>query len=201
MEIGATKLVNDIKADKKIDVADRSKLQELTKEILKDGKVDKKEAEALKKFGLKLDIIPKKFVAESLIEEFSKFNMKNQKVLLARSNLARDVLANSLKEMGAKVNDVVVYKTEKANTDIKEIIKLFEEKKIHYITFTSSSTVKNFVEMLEGHDLSKLLKKVNITSIGPITSETAKELIGRVDIQADEYTIDGVVEAILNNLN
>lgn len=159
-----------------------------------------KTAEVLKIYGLKLDIIPQKFVAESLIEELSKFNMKNQKVLLVRSNLARDFLCQKLKEMGAFVTDLIIYKTEKSNVKTDNIVELLKNNKVDYLTFTSSSTVRNFVEILNGYNLKKLLKNVVITSIGPITSQTAIELLGRFDLQAINYTIDGIIDVILDHV-
>ena len=97
--------------------------------------------------------------------------------------------------MGLKVNEVVAYETIKADSDNQFLLEKMEQKGIHVITFTSSSTVRNFMELIG--ERKELLEGVTIASIGPVTTKTAEDLGLKVDITADEYTIDGLVKALV----
>ena len=123
--------------------------------------------------------------------------MDGAKVLLPRAEEARPVIPVELTKMGAKVNEVAVYRTEFDDTSREKVAEALSNGKVDMVTFTSSSTVKNFVGMIPGGDLS-LLENVTVASIGPVTEETAKELGLTSHITADSYTIDGLVDAIVN---
>src|SRR5262249_31352411 len=118
---------------------------------------------------------------------------------LVRAKVARDVIPNALRELGAKVHVMEAYETvvpESSRTAILEALNN-PDKKPFAITFTSSSTVKNFLELLGEEDAhSNSLDGVKLCSIGPVTSATLKEHGLRVDIEAKEYTVPGLVEAI-----
>ena len=153
--------------------------------------------ERLKTYGILSDILPKTYRAESVIEAFSTVEIKDKKVLLPRAKQARTILPEELTKMGAHVDDVAAYET-RLNTDGKEnLILLLENNEIDVITFTSSSTVSNFMSLLESKDTRKLLKNVVTASIGPITSDTARSLDIEPDIEATEYTIQGLVKSLL----
>ena len=153
--------------------------------------------ERLKNYGIISDILPKTYRAESVIEAFSTVEIKDKKVLLPRAKQARTILPEELTKMGAKVDDVTAYET-RLNADGKEnLISLLENNEIDAITFTSSSTVSNFMSLLESKDAKKLLKNVVTASIGPITSDTARSLDIEPDIEAKEYTIQGLVNSLL----
>jgi len=153
--------------------------------------------EWLKNYGIVSDILPKTYRAESVIEAFSNVEIKNKKVLLPRAKQARTILPEELTKMGAKVDDVTAYET-RLNADGKEnLILLLENNEIDAITFTSSSTVSNFMSLLESKDTKKLLKNVVTASIGPITSDTARSLDIQPDIEAKEYTIQGLINSLL----
>lgn len=155
-------------------------------------------AKAIEKHGIPVDIVPDEYVAEAVVEEMRN-QVKGEKVLLVRAKVARDVIPNALRELGAKVHVMEAYETvvpESSRTTILEALN--SDKKPSVITFTSSSTVKNFVELVGEETISSgLLDGVKLASIGPVTSTTLKELGLRVDIEAKEYTIPGLVEAIL----
>ena len=142
-------------------------------------------AESLKSHGIRPDLIPKNFVAESLIDEFSKINISRQKILIPRAEIARDILPAGLKNLGAEVEVIATYRTINPKIDQTDI-------DADLITFTSSSTVKNFVESF-GIDP---LKKIPSASIGIITSETLRNFGVEPIIEAQEFTIDGLVESI-----
>lgn len=155
-----------------------------------------KTKESLEKRGLFVTAMPEVFRAEALAAEIKKIMSKPGKILIPRSDLGREILIEELVNMGHAVDEVVCYKTKQSNFDSNDIIMKLKNKDIHIITFTSSSTVKNFVKFIK-NDFS-LLNGIKIASIGPITSETAEKYGISVDIEASTYTIDGLMEAILN---
>lgn len=156
-------------------------------------------ARRLRDFGLKSDIIPRTYQAESVVEAFEKEPMEEKRVLLPRAKEARPVLPVELVKMGAVVNEVVAYRTEQPHENTDRLIKGLEEGSIDIVTFTSSSTVKNFKALLPADRFESLIKGVTIASIGPITTNTARELGFTVDITAQDFTIPGLCEAILKH--
>lgn len=159
-----------------------------------------KTREEIENYGIFCEFVPEEFVAESIIDVFKGEDLQGKKVLLPRADIARKVLPDALRSMGAFVNEITAYKTVMGEGNTEELIKLLEEKKIHVLTFTSSSTVKNFVKKIGPENVERLLDGVIVASIGPITSASAGELGLRVDVQAAQYTIDGLVQAVLNYL-
>lgn len=156
-----------------------------------------KTKERLEEMCLHVEYVPAEYRAEAVIEGLRGKLNPGEKVLLPRADIARAILPETLKnEMGADVNNVVAYRTVRGSGDASLLKELLEEGIIHYVTFTSSSTVKNFVEMLDADNLHDLLNGVKLVSIGPITSEAARDLGLKIDIEATEYTIDGLVEAL-----
>lgn len=156
-----------------------------------------KTREELEKYGLLVDYVPGEYRAEAIIERMQGEDLKGKKILLPRADIARKILPESLKVMGADVHEVIAYKTVKGNGQLNNIKDLLTDKKITIITFTSSSTVKNFISMFDKNELPELLKGIKLASIGPITTRTAVELGLSIDIEATEYTLDGLLQAIL----
>jgi uroporphyrinogen III methyltransferase/synthase len=151
--------------------------------------------------GLIVDYMPEKIFAEKVIERLKPLLNAGDKVLLPRADLARPVLVETMIEMGMDVNEVITYRTLPENRNQEELINKLEEKMIHLITFTSSSTVTNFVKIFESRERrDELLKGVKIACIGPITAATAFENGLEPDMTAEDYTIDGLIEVIKNNL-
>ncbi|WP_022853829.1 uroporphyrinogen-III C-methyltransferase [Thermodesulfatator atlanticus] len=152
-------------------------------------------AELIKTYGVLVDLLPKEFRAEGLLEALLEEDLAGKKILIPRALEAREILPQKLKEAGAHVSVVPAYQTvlpEEEAKRLKEELK----KGVHLITFTSSSTAKNLLKML-GDDASALLKGVVLASIGPITSETLKKAGFPPQIEAKEYTIPGLVKAIV----
>lgn len=149
-------------------------------------------------FGLNSDIIPESYRAESVIKAFESQDIQGKKILIPRARQARPILPKELKKMGAMVDEVPAYETVAAG-DKAALLAALHEKSVDLITFTSSSTVKNFRALLPADDTeaNALLEGVKLASIGPITSETAGELGMRVDITARTFTIPGLCQAIL----
>ena len=154
-------------------------------------------AERMSQFGLKSDIIPKNYRAESVVEAFRKEKLDGKKILLPRAGEARPVLPVELRKMGADVDEVTAYLTEKVRDNADLLVKQLEDNAIDLITFTSSSTVRNFKSLLPPEKFTRLIDGVTIASIGPITTNTAEESGFKVDISTESYTIPGLCEAIL----
>jgi uroporphyrinogen III methyltransferase/synthase len=150
----------------------------------------------LKKNGIRVDYTPKEYVAEAILEGFEKMDVRGKRILLARVKKARDILPRGLKAMGAKVDVVETYRTLKPRGGSKRLKEILTQGKVDVITFTSSSTVNHFIELLGKGDVKKKLKGVTIASIGPVTSQTAREQRLSVHIQPEEYTIPALTEAI-----
>jgi uroporphyrinogen III methyltransferase / synthase len=153
-------------------------------------------ARQLKEKKISVSYIPKEFIAESILEGFEKLLIKGERILLARAKKARDILPNGLKKLGAKVDVVEVYRTVKPKAGSKRLKKLLTDGSIDVITFTSSSTVNHFAELLKKEDLRKLLKGIAIACIGPVTARTAKQWGMRVQVQPKQYTIPSLTRAV-----
>jgi uroporphyrinogen III methyltransferase/synthase len=149
-------------------------------------------ADALARRGITADLVPPRFVAESLLDAFPAPTRTPAKVLLARAQEARDVLPDGLRERGFDVEVLAVYRTVPARPTEGDLERV-RERHVDAITFTSSSTVTNFVAAVG--PLPATLPPV--VSIGPVTSATATEHGLTVTAEADPHTIDGLVDALL----
>jgi uroporphyrinogen III methyltransferase/synthase len=153
-------------------------------------------AKQLREKGVPVHYIPKEFIAESILEGFQEMAIKGKRILLARAKKARDVLPRGLRKMGAAVDVVEVYRTIQPKGGSKKLSQLLRDRKIDVIAFTSSSTVNHFAELLRKEDLRILMKDIAIAGIGPVTTKTAKGWGLKVQIQAKQYTIPGLTQAI-----
>lgn len=142
--------------------------------------------------GVEVDFVPEQFVAESVVEGLVARGVAAQRVLLPRAEIARDVLPDGLRAAGATVDVVTAYRTVLPNIVDDTVIDLLRAGVIDAATFASPSTVRNVVELLGG----PLPASVVIASIGPITAAALQECGLRVDVQAGEYSIPGLVEGL-----
>lgn len=163
---------------------------------LKIAAIGSQTASALEKYGIRADLVPDNYLAEGLNEAFSHMNIKGLKFLIPRAKEAREILPEFLKDKGAEVSVVEAYKTVAEGADSSELKKLFEDGKIDILTFASSSTVKNFHEII-GKEISAHMDRVKTICIGPITAKTAKELGYKVHAVPERYTIEAMVEECL----
>jgi uroporphyrinogen III methyltransferase/synthase len=147
-------------------------------------------AEALAQARLKVDCRPQEFVAESLLDALDA-ELTGKKILIARAEVAREVLPEELRRRGASVNVAPVYRT--VVPDSATLHKSMAEKKPDWVTFTSSSTVRHFIEMVG----KEALADTRIASIGPITSATLRELGIEPTVEAEPHTMDGLIAAIV----
>jgi uroporphyrinogen III methyltransferase/synthase len=120
--------------------------------------------------------------------------VKGKRFLLLRADIARPALPKLLCEAGAVVEDLVVYETRPVAALPDDVLAALRQGKVDWVTFTSSSTAKNMVDLLGSE--RDLLSKVRIASIGPITSDTARELGLAVAVEAEQSTIPGLVAAL-----
>ena len=174
---------------------------------IKIAVVGKKTAATLQQKNLQPDFIPPDFVADSLVANFPE-ELTQKKILFPRVETGgREVLVKELTAKGAEVVEVAAYQSGCPQKIEPNVWNALQQKQIDIITFASSKTVRNFVQLvqqeLKNHDritLQSILDNVCIASIGPQTSKTCQELFGRVDIEAKEYTLEGLTQAIVNNI-
>jgi len=158
---------------------------------------------AIEQRGAKVDVVPKEYVAESVVRSLKK-KVKGMRVLLVRAKVARDVIPNELRKAGAHVDVVEAYETvvpQSSRARLRAALKN-PKRRPHVVTFTSSSTVKNFAELLGPAQRTRpaSLDGIRMASIGPVTAATLRELGLPVDIAAKEFTIPGLVAAIVRSL-
>ncbi len=152
-------------------------------------------AQALEKYGIKADIVPNEYRAEGILSAMYGKLKEGDKVLLPRAAEARSILPEELKRQGADVVVATAYETVAGEADGTALSEELANGTIDAVTFTSSSTVKNLLKLL-GDNAPELLKNVKIAAIGPITAETCKQNGLQVTVQAQEYTIDGLIQAV-----
>jgi uroporphyrinogen III methyltransferase/synthase len=149
-------------------------------------------AAAIEMEGARPDLVPERFVAESVVEALeNETDLRGSRILLARAETARSVLPDSLRERGAEVVEVVAYRTVPDGAEADQLRSRLRAGEIDMVTFTASSTVRNFVDVM-GADVGC----AQVASIGPITSATARELGLLVHVEAEQFTIPGLVAAI-----
>jgi uroporphyrinogen III methyltransferase/synthase len=148
-------------------------------------------ASELRRRGIEADVVPERSIAEALVEALESVPVEGKRVLVARAAEARDVLPDALRDRGAEVDVVALYDTVPEALDGGQREALA---RASYVTFTSSSTVKFFMQAVDG-----LPEGARIVSIGPVTSATAREHGLEVHVEAERHDIDGLVEALLKD--
>ncbi len=151
---------------------------------------------AIEERGAKVDVVPKEYVAESVVRSLRR-RVKGKRVLLVRAKVARDVIPRDLRRAGAQVHVVEAYETVVPRSSRARLQSALKNprRRPHVVTFTSSSTVRNFAALIGARQIAGL-DEIRFASIGPVTSSTLRDLGLRVDIEAKEFTIPGLVAAI-----
>lgn len=153
-------------------------------------------ARAVEALHLQVDAVPQEYRAEAVIPTLGEVH--GQKILLPRAAEARAILPQELQARGAQVTEIAVYRTiQPSETRADEVRKLLTEGKIDLVTFTSSSTVRNFVALFPQADIRSLLGATPVGCIGPITADTARGYDLTVAIQPTDYTVPAFAEAIV----
>lgn len=162
--------------------------------------IGKATAKSIESLNLIPDLIPESFVAESAVEGLVKKMEKGQRALFPKAAQTRDIIPDKLGEAGIAVDELTIYKTVLAEEPSSVYLENLLNEKPDYITFTSSSTAKNFAKLLGRDNLREFFKAAKIVSIGPITTQTIKDLGFNADIEAKEFTTDGLLQAILKDI-
>jgi uroporphyrinogen III methyltransferase / synthase len=155
-------------------------------------------ARRIREIGLRVDVVPREFRAEALLEVVTGDPLAGRRVLIPRAKMAREVLPERLREAGAEVVVPPAYESVPSSEGKVELVKRLEAGRIDCVTFTASSTVENFVLAFGVQEAARLLSGARVACIGPITAEAARERGIRVDAEAREYTIPGLIAAVLD---
>jgi uroporphyrinogen III methyltransferase/synthase len=150
-------------------------------------------AEALRARGIRPDFAPTEFVAEAVLAQFPE-EVKGKRILLPRAIEAREVLPDTWREQGATVDVVPAYQTVLETEGSEEVRGMLAAGEIDVVTFTSSSTVKNFVSAMAG---TPVPASTLLAVIGPATAQTCRELLREPDRLASEHTIDGLITSLI----
>lgn len=149
---------------------------------------------ALKDYGIKAELMPELFEGMEAVEVLKKHIVKSDKVLVPRAKLGRNEIVEELKKFAA-VDEIHIYDTVAAETGKEEILNILSQYDSYEIVFTSSSTFNNFIKIL-GDEAGNVLQKGRVISIGPITSQSIRDAGYAVDMEAEEYTIDGIIKVL-----
>jgi len=154
-------------------------------------------ARSVEEAGLRVDVTPEEYRAEALIEALEGVSIAGARVLIPRAKVAREILPEKLRGAGAEVVVPPAYVSVPSSEGREQLEKLLENGEIDCVTFTASSTVENFVRAFGEEDAARLLSRTRVACIGPITAETARKYGIGVEVEAGEYTIPGLVDAVV----
>ena len=162
-------------------------------------------AERVARFGLRVDVTPEEANSDAITDALVAAGtgpLKGARILLPRADIAREVLADQLREAGAEVSEVTAYRTVLGETERdgdQDIYRMLLEGKIDAITFTSASTVKNFAKIFGEEQAADLLRTTVVASIGPVTAEAAQQLGIKTTVMPGRYTIPDLVDALVEH--
>ena len=148
--------------------------------------------------GIQIDFLPREYIAESIAQGLNERGVSGKKFLLPRAKEAREALPDEIRKSGGHVDVVPAYENVKPAKEKEALERLFLKGQIDVVTFTSSSTVKNFVEVFDKEKLSEFVEGLTIASIGPITAKTASQYGIETHIMPEKYTIPDLTEAIVD---
>ena len=162
--------------------------------------VGSKTALEVKKYGMKVDLVPEEFNAEGLIKVFGQQSivngLKGMKFLLPRAELAREIFPEKVRELGGEIDIATAYRAVKPETHGKRLRRFLKEGKISIATFTSAATFNNFMSIMDRYAL-ELLKGVAIAVIGPVTARAVEKAGLSVNIMPEQATIEAMVQEII----
>jgi uroporphyrinogen III methyltransferase/synthase len=162
------------------------------------GAIGPETAKRLTAAQIQPSLVPKRYQAEGILEALISETVLGKRILIPRAAKARDILPETLRQWGARVDVVEAYQTVLPQVDVSALCKALREGTIDMITFTSSSTATNFAAMLRDQDLPRLLSRAVIACIGPITRKTVEDLGMRPEVVSEEFTIPGLVSAMVD---
>jgi uroporphyrinogen III methyltransferase/synthase len=160
-------------------------------------------AERLRRYGLKVDVTPSEFRAESLVRVLSDAgDVRGRRFLLPRADIGREIIADELRRLGAEVSEVIAYRTVAAEPEREgepDIYQMLLDRRIDVVTFTSASAVRNLVNVLGADPASDLLRTTLVASIGPVTADAAGRHGIQTTIMPAQYTVPALVDAIVKH--
>jgi uroporphyrinogen-III synthase len=160
--------------------------------------IGNKTDEALQDHGYHSAFNPSQYVAEVFSEEFISTLKRTDRVLIAKGNRARSVIAERIRAFGAICEEIIIYETSMPIESEQPLIELIQNDELDIVTFTSSSTVDYFMDIVEMHKLFPQIQKITFACIGPVAKETAEKRGLSVDICPDVYTAEAMAEQIAN---
>jgi len=162
--------------------------------------VGNKTASICKELGIPVNIVPSKFSGDAVVDELSKYNLKEKVIFIPRSAIGREALPQELRELGAIIKSVPAYNVSLPSEEsIKENIERLSTNKPDLFIFTSPSTFENFLQIMKIEDPVKFFKGYLVAAIGPTTKSSIEERKVKVDIMPGEFTIDGLAKAIVDH--
>jgi uroporphyrinogen III methyltransferase/synthase len=157
----------------------------------------------LQRYGLRVDLMPAEYRADAVVESLeASGSLNGQRILLPRADIARERLAEELREAGAEVTEVVAYRTVPRASERghdHDIYRMLLDRQIDAVTFASASAVRNFVAMLGREQAADLLRTTVVASIGPVTAEAAQQLGIATNVMPERYTIPDLVDALVEH--
>lgn len=164
---------------------------------LRLGAIGPETARVLEKHGLRIEVVPREYRAEGILDELGSDRVRGARFLLARVAGARDVLPETLRQWGGVVDVVEAYRSQPVKDGGERLSALIRPGAMDCVTFTSSSTVSAFLDLLEGKAFARSLAGITVACIGPITAKTARDRGLKVHVEAREYTGGGLIRAIV----
>ncbi|MEH7305455.1 uroporphyrinogen-III synthase [Neobacillus drentensis] len=159
--------------------------------------IGKKTAEVLEEMGFSPEFVPSSYVAETFVEEVSPFIDKNARVLLPKGNLAREYIAQSLTELGAQVDEVVIYETYLPDESRDKLARMLANQQLDILTFTSPSTVDHLMAVVKEYGLNEQVRNCIIGCIGPVTEKKLRAYGFTVHASPKEYTVKEMINSTI----
>jgi uroporphyrinogen III methyltransferase / synthase len=162
-------------------------------------------AERVRRYGIRVDLVPEEYHTDALIEALRACgDFAGRRFLLPKGDIARELLADELRARGADVTEVVAYRTLLASTERdtdQDVYRMLLDHRIDAVTFTSASSVRNFVQMVGEDQAVDLLRATTVACIGPVTAEAAQQLGIATSVMPERFTIADLVDALVEHFN
>src|SRR5690606_12729365 len=160
--------------------------------------IGEKTAKALEEKGIHVQFIPTEYVAEGFVKEFLPMVGSGEKVLIPKGNLARDVIASSLREKGVIADEITIYETYFPGESRKELLETLKSQRLDILCFTSPSTVDHFMSVVDEYGLRENIRDCVIACIGPIARQRAEKHGLKVNVMPDVYTVPKLIDAVIS---
>lgn len=163
--------------------------------------IGEKTKEIIEQKGISVQYIPKKYVAESFVENFLPFVFKGMRVFIPKGSLARDYIASSLKAHGAIVDEMVIYETYLPEESRNKLLQALRAGTLDILTFTSPSTIDHFMEIVKAHQLERMIEHSIVACIGPVARAKAEQYGLTVHVCPDTFTVEEMMNRVIDYIN